>query len=202
MIGYAIIPWLGILLAGFGFGRVFTLESAQRSKALLWAGCVTFFTFIALRSFNIYGDRTPWSAQASTLNSLFSFIDLTKYPPSLLYTCITLSIMFFVLWLFDSRDNWFTRIFVVYGRVPMFFYIIHWYVIHISMFVMIRMQGVEWNAMPFGLMQFGRPVSGVGLHLPYIYVYWICLVVCMYPLCSWYGKYKAKNKHITWLKYL
>ena len=201
MIGYAIIPWLGILLFGYGFGTVFTMNDSKRRKTLLFAGSIALITFIILRGFNLYGDRTHWTAQNTSINTFFSFINLTKYPPSLLYACITLSIMFFILWLADNKNNWFTRIFVVYGRVPMFFYIIHWYVIHLSMFVMIRLQGVEWKDMPFGIMEFGRPATGVGLHLPYIYVYWISLIVCMYPLCNWYGKYKAKNRQITWLKY-
>lgn len=201
MIGYAIIPWLGILLCGFGFGKVFTFSDSRRSKTLLITALITFATFILLRSFNLYGDAKLWTFQSSSIKTVFSFIDLTKYPPSLLYACMTLSVMFFILYLADKKDNWFIRIFLVYGRVPMFFYILHWYIIHISMFVMIRIQGVEWKEMPFGIMQFGRPAAGVGLDLPYIYVYWISLVVFMYPLCNWYGKYKAANKQIKWLKY-
>ncbi|PBQ31290.1 hypothetical protein CNR22_05765 [Sphingobacteriaceae bacterium] len=201
MIGYAIIPWLGILLCGYGFGQVFTFETKRRSRVLILTALAALFTFIILRFFNVYGDRKPWSLQSTPLNTFFSFIDLTKYPPSLLYACATLSIMFFVLYLVESKDNRFIRIFVVYGRVPMFFYILHWYIIHISMFVMIRLQGVEWAEMPFGIMQFGRPESGVGLTLPFIYLYWMCLIIFMYPLCRWYGNYKLTHKHIKWLKY-
>jgi len=202
MIGYPVVPWLGILLLGFGFGKVFMMNAPERKKILLMAGCIAFVVFITLRFFNLYGDRGKWSLQPSLLYSFFSFISLTKYPPSLLYTCVTLGIMFFVLYLADNKDSWFTRIFSVYGKVPMFFYILHWYVVHLSMFVMLIVQGVEWKDMPFGVMQFGRPVSGVGIELPYIYVYWFCLVILMYPLCAWYGKYKAKNRQIKWLKYL
>ncbi|WP_317898529.1 DUF1624 domain-containing protein [Aurantibacillus circumpalustris] len=201
MIGYAIVPWLGILLCGFSFGKVFSLSNEKRSRILVLLALISLFTFILLRSFNLYGDQNPWSVQSTFINSFFSFINLTKYPPSLLYACATLSIMFFIMWLADNKNNRFMRIFVVYGRVPMFFYILHWYIIHISMFVMIRIQGVEWKDMPFGIMQFGRPDSGVGLHLPYIYIYWICLIILMYPLCNWYGNYKAKNRQIRWLKY-
>lgn len=202
MIGYAIIPWLGILFCGYGFGLVFTYETQKRSRILLLTGLSALFTFVVLRYFNLYGDRKPWSFQNTSLNTFFSFIDLTKYPPSLLYACATLSIMFFILYLAENKDNLFIRFFLVYGRLPMFFYILHWYIIHISMFVMIRIQGVEWEQMPFGLMQFGRPESGVGLPLPYIYIYWISLIGFMYPLCRWYGNYKAKNRDIAWLEYL
>jgi len=202
MIAYPVIPWLGLMLCGFGFGEVFTRDTKKRLRILLIAGCTTFIAFAGLRYFNLYGDRSTWSVQSSNLHTFFSFINLTKYPPSLLYASITLSIMFFIMYLADQRDNFFTRIFVVYGRVPMFFYILHWYIVHLSMFVMIRLQGVEWSDMPFGVMQFGRPASGVGLHLPYIYIYWISLLICMYPLCRWFGRYKADNRHIGWLKYI
>jgi hypothetical protein len=67
---------------------------------------------------------------------------------------------------------------------------------------MLFIQGVRWKDMPFGIMNFGRPTSGFGMELPYIYLYWISLVICMYPLCAWYGKYKAANRQIKWLKYL
>jgi uncharacterized membrane protein len=95
MIAYPVIPWSGILLFGFGFGEVFILNDIKRKKFLLLAGCVSFVTFIFLRGFNIYGDPTHWSFQNSSIHTFFSFINVTKYPPSLLYTAITLSVMFF-----------------------------------------------------------------------------------------------------------
>lgn len=202
IIGYAVIPWLGVLLAGFGFGKVFTYEASRRSRIFLTMAFASLLLFLVLRVPNLYGDRTSWTVQSTGLNTFFSFISLTKYPPSLLYICITLSIMFFILWLSDNKNNWFIRIFEVYGRVPMFFYVLHWYIIHISMFVMIRIQGVKWEEMTFGMMQFGRPASGVGLRLSSIYLYWLALIVCMYPLCKWYGEYKARNRQKKWLKYV
>lgn len=202
VVAYPVLPWLGILLTGYGFGKVFTLDGAARSRKLLTTGILALLTFIVLRSFNLYGDKSNWSVKDSVLHTFFSFIDVTKYPPSLLYVCITLSVMFFLLYLADKYENRLTELFAVYGRVPMFFYILHWYIIHISMFVMIRLQGVSWSDVTFGLMQFGRPEEGVGLRLPYIYLYWICLVAGMYPLCRWYGNYKARNRHIAWLKYI
>lgn len=202
MIAYPVIPWLGILLFGYGFGRVFTLTDTDRRKVLVYAGCLAFLVFIGLRFLNGYGDVSHWSVHHSFLHTLFSFLDVTKYPPSLLYTAMTLSIMFFMLRFADTKDNLFTRIFVTYGRVPLFFYVIHWYVIHLSMYVMLFFQGATWEELPFGLMNFGRPSQEVGLELPYIYLYWICMVAAMYPLCLWYGKYKASHPQNKLLKYL
>lgn len=201
IIGYAIVPWLGIMLFGFGFGKVFEMEVSRRRKILLLSGSIAMVLFITLRGFNLYGDAKPWSIQPSGTFSFLSFINVSKYPPSLLYTAITLSVMFFVLFLADEKDNKVTRFFITYGRVPMFFYLLHWYVVHASMFVMILMQGVTWQQMPFGLMQFGRPEVGVGLELPYVYLYWVGLILFMYPLCRWYGNYKAGNKQKKWLAY-
>jgi len=155
-----------------------------------------------LRAFNLYGDPGLWSLQASPVFSVLSFINVTKYPPSLLYTAITLSVMFFILFLAEGKDNRLTRFFIIYGRVPMFFYLLHWYIVHICMFIMILMQGVSWQQMPFGLMKFGRPAEGVGIALPFVYLFWIFLILYMYPLCRWYGKYKAANRQKWWLAYL
>lgn len=202
IIGYAIVPWLGIMLFGFGFGKVFEMEAERRRKILLWSGGIAIALFVLLRAFNLYGDAKHWSMQSSNTFSFLSFINVSKYPPSLLYTAITLSVMFFILALIENVNNPVTRFFITYGRVPMFFYLIHWYVVHASMFVMILIQGVTWDQMPFGLMQFGRPEEGVGLTLPFVYAYWLSMIACMYPLCKWYGNYKAANKDKKWLAYL
>lgn len=202
IVGYAVVPWLGVMLAGFGFGRVFETEWKKRRNILLICGSFAMLLFAIFRAFNLYGDDSPWELQSTVTFSFLSFINVSKYPPSLLYTAVTLGPMFFVLWLAEGRDNRFIRFFITYGRVPMFFYLLHWYVIHASMFVMILLQGATWEQMPFGVMKFGRPEEGVGLSLPFVYVYWICLIATMYPLCKWYGKYKAAHREKKWLSYL
>ena len=202
IIGYPIVPWLGIMLLGFGFGRAFELDAARRKRLLLLSGSIALFLFVLLRFFNGYGDSKPWSPQSTPVFSALSFLNVTKYPPSLLYTCMTLSVMFFILALAEGRDNRVIRFFITYGRVPMFFYLLHWYFVHASMYVMLLLQGVTWQQMPLGMMQFGRPEQGVGLELPYVYLYWAGLIVFMYPLCRWYGRYKAANRHNKWLSYL
>lgn len=202
LIGYAVLPWLGIMLLGFGFGQVFTYKAEKQKRILLASAGIALTLFVLLRFFNLYGDRNDWSQQASWIHSVFSFIKVTKYPPSLLYACMTLGIMFVILWFMNSKSGSVIDFLVVYGKVPLFFYILHWYIIHLSMFVMLWLQGAKWEDVHFGLMEFGRPATGFGLSLPYMYVYWLSLVVFMFPLCRWFGKYKAKNKHITWLKYM
>ncbi|MBL7932335.1 MAG: DUF1624 domain-containing protein [Bacteroidia bacterium] len=201
MVAYAAIPWFGIMLLGFVFGKVFTQSDQQRKKSLLLAGLTTLGLFLLLRSVNIYGDSRHWSVQDSFLYSVFSFIDVSKYPPSLLYTCITLGIMFFALRLADAEDNVFVNFFRTFGKVPMFFYILHWYIVHVSMYIMVFMQGYSGSDIPLGIMQFGRP-EGAGMSLGFVYLYWFFLIVCMYPLCRWYGNYKDSHPSKVWLKYL
>lgn len=202
IIGYPVIPWLGIMLFGFGFGKAFELPVEKRRRLFLISGSIAILVFITLRFFNVYGDHSSWMPQVTPVFSVLAFLNVTKYPPSLLYTAVTLSAMFFILFLADGKTNRFIRFFTTYGRVPMFFYLLHWYIVHISMFVMIFLQGITFEQMPFGVMKFGRPEQGVGLELPFVYVYWISLILFMYPLCRWYGKYKAANKQNKWLAYL
>lgn len=202
IIGYALVPWLGVMLAGFGFGRVFDLDSRFRARILLWTGCAVLLLFLVLRIWNLYGDPSPWTPGKNLTFSLLSFLNVSKYPPSLLYTSVTLGPMFLVLWLAEGRNNRFIRFFVTYGRVPMFFYLLHWYLVHASMYVIILCQGVTWQQMPFGLMNFGRPAEGVGLSLFWTYVYWLILIAVMYPLCRGYGRYKATHPEKQWLAYL
>lgn len=202
MIAYPIVPWLGVMLMGFGFGSVFNLPAEKRRRILLVCGSGALMLFLVFRGLNIYGDPMPWVPQHSGVFSMLAMMNVNKYPPSLMYVSITLSGMFFVLLMADGRSNRFTHFFITYGRVPMFFYLVHWYVIHISMFVMLILQGITWEQMPFGMMQFGRPESGVGLQLRFVYLYWLCLILAMYPLCRWYGNYKAAHREKKWLGYL
>lgn len=199
---YPVIPWLGIMFLGFGFGEVFELSSKTRKKILFKAALISFLIFIILRTFNFYGDPALWSPQKSVLYSFLSIINVTKYPPSLLYDALTLGIMFFILGLSEGKSTPFTRFFVTYGRVPLFFYILHWYLIHTSMLIMVLMQGIAWKDVQFGTFSFGRPTSGVGLELPFVYLFWIAVILLFYPLCRWYGQYKAQNRDKKWLSYL
>lgn len=201
MVAYPILPWFGIMLLGFGFGKIFMQDDDQRKRNLVLAGAAALTLFVLLRIGNIYGDLRHWSVQDSFLYSLFSFIDVSKYPPSLQYTSITLGIMFFILRLSDGSNNVITAFFRTFGKVPMFFYVIHWYVIHISMYIMVFMQGYTTADIPLGLMQFGRP-EGAGMALGWIYLYWFFLISAMYPLCKWYGNYKSANPDKKWLRYL
>jgi uncharacterized membrane protein len=202
LVGYPIIPWLGIMLLGYGFGHFFAIPAEKRRKHFLQFGGGALLLFVLVRFINIYGDPAPWSAQKTPLFTFFSFINVTKYPPSLLYTLVTLGIMFLLLALVDGMKNRVIDIFSVYGKVPLFYYLIHWYLVHSIMVVMLFIQGFSLKDLTFAPFTFGRPQGVSGVELPIIYLIWLSVVIVLYPLCLWYGKYKTKHKDNLLLRYL
>ena len=177
IMGYPPMPWLGIMLVGFACGRLFELES--RRQIFLKIGAAALTLFVVLRCINVYGDSLPWSHQKSGLFTFLSFINLTKYPPSLDFCLVFLGLMFLILSTLQDTRSKLTDTVSTYGKTPLFYFLIHLYVIHFLSF-----------AMPF---QF--PLWG-------IYLVWIGVVVIMYPLCKWYGRYKESHKEKAWLRYL
>lgn len=200
--GYPLVPWLGILLVGFGCGPLFEPPVENRKKVLLQIGIASLLLFVLVRVINIYGDPVGWSAQQSHLFTFLSFINVSKYPPSLLFGLLMLGIMFLLLAFTDEVNNKFTKILSVYGKVPLFYFIIHLYLIHLLMLVMVFVQGFGFADLHFGLFGNGRPVKGSGVELGLVYLLWIMVVIALYPLCKWYGKYKTKHSDNKLLRYL
>jgi len=201
VIGYPALPWLGIMLAGFALGPQFALPYDIRKKHLRRLGIIALGFFILLRAANIYGDPSPWTVQKNAVYTFLSFINVSKYPPSLLYTLIMLGLLLLFLSFIDGKENTVTRIASVYGKVPMFYYLIHWNLIHLLMLAMVFLQGFRTDQLVFGPFQFGRP-PGSGISLPWVYLVWISVVASLYPLCIWYGRYKALHPEKRWLRYL
>ena len=201
LVAYPLIPWFGIMLFGYACGPIFARAVDERRKQLLRLGLVSLGLFLVLRFINLYGDAAPWSVQKSGLFTALSFINVSKYPPSLLYTAVTLGIMFLGLWLTDGATTGFTRIMTVYGKVPLFYYLIHWYLVKAAMIGMILIQGFSLRDMPIGPLSFGRP-PGAGVSLPVVYFVWLGLALLLYPLCRWYGHFKSEHPHVGWLRYV
>ncbi len=199
---YPLIPWLGILLVGYAAGQFFERTLPQRRKSLLFLSAAALALFSLIRVFNFYGDPAPWAVQKNSLFTFLSFLNCSKYPPSLVYTLLTLGVAFLILAAADGRENRFTRAISVYGKVPLFYYLIHWYLIHSLMLAMVVAQGFRWEQMPFGPFEFGRPRVGFGLELPGVYLIWAGVVLSLYPLCRWYGRYKTAHREKGWLRYL
>ena len=200
VMGYPPIPWLGIILTGFSAGRIFEQSIEYRKKIFLKIGLVSIMLFLFIRSVNISGDTFPWATQKSSLFTFLSFINVTKYPPSLVFCLLTLGVMFLILSAVEGMKNKLTDIATVYGKVPLFYFVIHWFIIHPLMFAMVFMQGFKPADLVFGF-NFGRPKVGDGAALWVIYLIWIAVVIMLYPLCNRYGKYKEDHKEKKWLSY-
>ncbi len=199
--GYPPVPWLGIMLTGFGAGGFFQLTEEKQKPVFLKAGLIAIALFVFLRAFNIYGNPSPWAVQKSPLLTFLSFINVTKYPPSLLFCLLFLGSMFLILSLVQGICNKWTAMVSVYGKVPLFYFLVHWYIIHPLLFIVLFLQGFKNSDLVFGF-NFGRPKTGSGVELWAVYLIWISVVILMYPLCKWYGRYKANHREKKWLRYI
>lgn len=202
VMGYPPIPWLGIMLVGFATGKFFELEAEKRKKLFIKIGLNALVLFIIIRFVNIYGDPSLWTSQKDSVFTFLSFMNITKYPPSLLFCLATLGIMFLLLAFAEQFQNGIKKVTLVYGKVPLFYFVIHFYIIHILTLIMLFAQGFNWSQFEFASGTFGRP-KGLesGLPLWIIYLIWISVVAILYKPCQWFGKYKAENQY-WWLKYI
>ncbi|MFD2573763.1 DUF1624 domain-containing protein [Spirosoma soli] len=198
---YPLIPWLGIMLVGFVGGQLMERPMEQRKRLLFGLGLASLALFLILRLVNLYGDQVPWAVQKNSVFTFMSFINVSKYPPSLLYTLLMVGIALLILSITDGAYNALTRVLTVYGKVPMFYYILHWYLVHLSMIAMSLLQGYSLADLPTGALNFGRP-AGAGVSLGVVYLVWLALVIILYPLCKWYGRYKSAHPEITLLRYV
>lgn len=207
IIVYAFLPWTGVMILGYCFGKLFQsgVDAAWRKNVLLKLGSGLVIFFIILRFTNLYGDPVPWSAQPrGAVYSFLSFLNLNKYPPSLLYLCMTIGPGILFLAFIEKVQNGFTRVMNIYGRVPMFYYILHFYLIHLIVVVVFFAQGFGVNEIvPSGGLPFYFKPNGLGFNLWGVYAVWIFVVLVLYPLCKKYDRYKtAHAKEKWWLSYL
>lgn len=199
---YPVIPWLGIMLTGFACGEFFRNSQERRKKIFLQSGLFCIILFIAIRFANYYGDPSPWVKQENPFFTLLSFINVSKYPPSLLFTLLFIGLTFIMLYLAELSDNFFANFLTVYGKVPFFYFIVHLYLIHALMFVMLFLQGFGPGDFVFGAFSNGRPKEGGGIGLTGTYLVWIGVVAVMYPLSLWYGRMKEKHRSVAILRYI
>jgi uncharacterized membrane protein len=202
---YPVIPWIGIMVLGYLFGTFYQKEYAVtiRKKWLLRLGLGALVIFFVLRGWNIYGDLTPWSVQDTITKTVLSFFSITKYPPSLLFICITLGPALLFLHTIESTKNRVTDFFLVFGRVPLFYYFLHVLLIHLLAIGGILIFGGSWEDMILTADGFlNENLISYGYSLPIVYLVWISVVLLLYPLSKKYMIYKANNKDKWWLSYL
>jgi uncharacterized membrane protein len=202
VVGYPPIPWLGIMLVGYASGTFFEMEIEKQKRLFIKFGLGALLLFIIIRSINIYGDPSMWTSQKSALFTFLSFMNVSKYPPSLLFCFVTLGIMFLLLAFAENFNETAKKIATVYGKVPFFYFIIHFYLIHAMTLIMLLIQGFDWIQLEFATGTFGRP-KGLesGLPLWAIYMIWILVVMSLYKPCIWFAKYKQTHTS-WWLRYI
>jgi uncharacterized membrane protein len=202
-VAYPLIPWIGVTAAGYGLGKIYNEPAERRRAILLRLGIGLTAAFIALRALNRYGDPRPWSSQKSPVFTLLSFLNTTKYPASLLFLLMTLGPALLFLWVFDGRTPRLLRPALVFGKVPMFYYVLHLPLIHLLAVVICyaRYGAIHWmfESPTLGQVPF-TPPPGWGLSLPQIYLAWIFVVCALYPPCCWFANVKRRRSD-PWLSY-
>ncbi|MCD6011773.1 MAG: hypothetical protein K0Q79_1635 [Flavipsychrobacter sp.] len=189
---YPLIPWVGVMAVGYCFGALFWFEANKRNKWLYAIGFSAIALFIILRFANIYGDPALWQTQPTAWRTVLSFINCTKYPPSLLYLLMTLGPAIAAMPLLERLTGTVGNIFKVYGRVPLFYYILHIYLIH---GIALASSYLFSNGAPVKV--FEHP----GYDLPVVYGVWLAAVFILYFPCRWFMHKKLSHRK-WWLSYL
>ncbi|MCX6317492.1 MAG: heparan-alpha-glucosaminide N-acetyltransferase domain-containing protein [Bacteroidetes bacterium] len=202
---YPFLPWAGLMMLGYCCGKVFTsFEAPKRSRILLWMGIGSLLLFVVLRLIDRYGDPLPWSTQRNGLYTFLSFMNVQKYPPSLLYMLATMGPAFLFLSLVKGAGGRLAEIIKVYGRVPFFYYILHFYLLNLIHIILYLAKGHSFSEGLKGVpgLPFKFAIPGEGYNLAVVYGIWIAVVIALYPLCKWFDRYKKEHRNKKWLSYL
>lgn len=204
VVSYVLIPWVGVTALGYVLGQIYQGDGAGRRRRLLGLGLGLTVGFVLLRWLNVYGDPVPWTSQKSAVWTLISFFNTNKYPPSLLFLLMTLGPALLLLGAFEDGLPRLLRPALVLGKVPLFFYVLHFYLIHLlatgASYLRFGEVANTFQSPDLAHFPFTEP-AGWGAPLGVIYLLWITVVVLMLPLCYWYANLKARRKD-WWLSYL
>jgi uncharacterized membrane protein len=201
---YPLIPWIGVTAVGFGLGQVYSWDAERRRAFLLRLGLGLSLAFLVIRGVNAYGDPSHWMRQKSALFTVLSFLNTTKYPPSLLFLLMTLGPAMIFLWAVDRGTPRIIRPALVIGKVPMFYYVLHFSLIHLLAVVTcyLRYGSAHWMFESPDLAHYPfSPPPGWGYSLPVVYLVWVVVVAAMYPLCRWFAALKQRRDD-AWLSYI
>lgn len=206
LVGYPLVPWIAVMPLGYCLGHLYAkgFLPERRKKILLASGIGMLAGFMLVRLLNVYGDPLPWSVQQRPFFTFLSFLNVNKYPPSLLYLLLTLGSAILFLALTERWQGKLVNVFTVYGRVPMFYYLIHIYLIHLIAMILSGLftPVAAHNWVLRQPIWFNTDLKGYGFSLGVVYLVWITVVVGLYPLCKKYDRYKQMHKEKWWLSYL
>ncbi len=207
---FPLIPLVGVMTGGYVLGQVYTMQRARRKKLLVTAGAVMIALFVFLRLTNLYGNppaglggvsQGDFHLQPTFTKTVILFLDVEKYPPSLQFLLMTIGPSLLLLaWLDRESVPRGLRALWTFGRVPMFFYVLHLYLIHSLAIIVAALRGQSVGWLLHGAI-FGETPAGYGYNLPFVYLMWITAVVLLYFPCRWFAELKRK-RHEWWLSYL
>jgi uncharacterized membrane protein len=216
MVLYPLIPWIGVMAAGYAFGALYQKDVSSRRRLLLVIGGLATALFVLIRAIDRYGEPFQWARQKNVVFTVLSFLNTTKYPPSLLFLLMTLGPAILALGWFESRNrsaepeasgsvsvlSRVGKFFITFGRVPLFFYLLQWVTAHtISILLHLAFgKPVSW-LFETPVQWFSLPHPGIGFNLAVVYACWIAGVILLYPLCKWFAGVKQRRRD-WWLSYL
>jgi uncharacterized membrane protein len=197
---YPLVPWVGVMAAGYAFGSFFRLKPGRRRLLFATLGLALTAAFLVLRGINIYGDPGPWVVGSHRTATVLSFLNCNKYPPSLLFLLMTLGPAILALALCDREPGPVGRRVATLGRVPLFFFVLQWYVLHglALAIAAVRGQPIAWLFSTSGPPQ---PPSGCQYSLPVVYLFWAVVVLLLYLPCSRFADLKRRRRDV-WLSFL
>ncbi|MEO6193775.1 MAG: heparan-alpha-glucosaminide N-acetyltransferase domain-containing protein [Thermoanaerobaculia bacterium] len=201
---YPLIPWIGVTAVGYGLGQVYKWDTDRRRAFLLRLGLALTLAFLVIRGLNVYGDPARWMRQKTAAFTVLSFLNTTKYPPSLLFLLMTIGPALVFLGLVDRRTPRILQPALIIGKVPLFYYMLHFALIHLLAVITcyLRYGSAHWmfESPDLANYPFTAP-PGWGFSLPVIYLIWAFVVIAMYPLCRWFAALKQRRSD-AWLSYL
>jgi uncharacterized membrane protein len=193
---YPLVPWIGVMAAGYALGPVFAQERAARVPQLFMLGAAVTLGFVVLRATNLYGDPAPWAIQDTLPATVLSFINCEKYPPSLLYLAMTLGPALMLVAALESVRGPVADWIATFGRVPFFYYVAHIFLLH-ALAVLFAWVTIGEIGFLFGRLA-GRKPATYGMDLAGIYAVWLAVVVSLYPLCRWFAGIKRRRTEWWW----
>lgn len=200
LIAYPLIPWIGVMALGFVLADAYTWDSARRRRFFIWCGAAAFAVFLALRFGNVYGNPDPWTAQRTPGLTVSSFLNVRKYPPSLHFLLMTLGPVLIALALTEHVRGRVGGWLSVYGRVPLFFYVMHIFVAHAAGVLLATAQGGELRRITIITDPEALP-EWFGVGLPGVYLAWALVVAALYVPCRAFARLKDRRRD-WWLQYL
>ncbi|MFD0763748.1 DUF1624 domain-containing protein [Mucilaginibacter lutimaris] len=200
---YAVLPWAGVMFLGYAFGSIYQLKFTppKRKTMLTYCSTLMFIAFVVLRLINVYGDQSPWAVNNSNVYTVMSFLNVSKYPPSLDYCLLTLSAALIILALTEEATGKLAAFFKVYGSVPFFYYVCHFYLIRTLSIVVFFLQGYNTSQIITPNVPFLFVPPGFGFSIGGVYLLWLAIILALYYPCKWFSKYKQTHAQ-WWLSYL